>query len=328
MTVIEGNNVIGFINDIPVFCGKDCVFSENKDSVEATGSVGKWKYNALQKRSWSIEITGLTKINSSDGQMDYFSMITDPFATDFHVVTVTFDDIDGNTVSITGTMFLPKSSINGPVKEFAGASVSFIGTGAYSLSTEESGGSGSGECVPVSGGTFDPPDAILGEAYSYTFPLTGTAPFTLGFNEWPSGIVANIVGSNLVLSGTPDDPGQRGDIDWGAVVDNACGEEFFHNTIALSDGGRTVFVINNTAFNIVLQNANGVQYTFLASNGSDGNFFMQDANADVISITTGATVNFEFLQSLPSSTINSGTVAGGGTATTSDYINTNYLRFT
>jgi hypothetical protein len=55
---------------------------------------------------------------------------------------------------------------------------------------------------------------------------------------------------------------------------------------------------------------------------------MQDANADVISITTGATVNFEFLQSLPSSTINSGTVAGGGTATTSDYINTNYLRFT
>jgi hypothetical protein len=136
----------------------------------------------------------------------------------------------------------------------------------------------------------------------------------------------SVATGDLVLSGTPDVTGTGIPVSF--TIINGCGSDIFSATIDVADGGRAVFVINNTAHDIVLQNANGFQHTFLASNGSDGNMFMQNANMLVVSIAGGGSVNFEFLQSLPSTTINSGTVSGGGTATTSNFSVTNYLRFT
>ena len=178
MTTIIGNNVHCFLDGTEVFCAKDCVLTESKDTVEMAGGAalaGKWTYNRLQRRSWKVDCSGLTKVDSSDGQLDYFSIVDDPFATDFHVLSISWTDADGNNVTFSGNVFIPKSSIGGPATGFAPATVSFIGTGPYTLSTETS-GSGSGEvCVPVAaGGTFAPVDGTLNSPYSYTFPLTGT----------------------------------------------------------------------------------------------------------------------------------------------------------
>lgn len=134
MLLINGKDVIGEIDGVPIFCGIDCTFSEEKEVIPASTitSVG-WKEFRLRKRSWSFEVTGLTKINSTDGQVSYFDLITSTAAVNLDNVTVLFTDQDGNTVEITGSMYKPETSITGPVDESAKANVQFIGFGAYTL---------------------------------------------------------------------------------------------------------------------------------------------------------------------------------------------------
>src|SRR5678810_1155071 len=116
-----------------------------------------------------------------------------------------WEDADGNSVVFTGNVYIPKSSMGGPVSEFGPASASFIGTGPYALSTDTSAGGSPPPCVPVgTGGTFAPSDGTLSSAYSYTFPLTGTSPKTLGtFLGKPGWMTMSVATGNLVLGGTP-----------------------------------------------------------------------------------------------------------------------------
>jgi len=58
-------------------------------------------------------------------------------------------------------------------------------------------------CINVSGGAYNPPDAIVGQAYNYTYAVTGTAPFTLSAITKPSWMTIGVSGSNIVLGGTP-----------------------------------------------------------------------------------------------------------------------------
>jgi hypothetical protein len=335
MTTILGNNVHVFLDSTEVFCAKDCALTESKDSVEMAGGFtlpGRWTYNRLQRRSWKVDCSGLSKINSSEGTLDYFSIVDDPFATDFHTLEITFDDPDGNNVTFTGTVFIPKSSITGPVKESAGASVSFIGTGRYLLSTEatSSGSSGSGGsggpdfCVPVAGGNFAPPTGTSNDTYLYTFALTGTNPKVIGATTLPSWMFASIVSGNLHLFGTPSLSDVGAGITVSVQVTNDCGDETFSATIDVLEDGRNVFVINNSTHTIILQNDNGHSYTFPPSN--NGNIKMQSSTVNITSISGGGGVNYQFLQSLPSLVINSGSTFGGNIVTFNLSI-TNYLRF-
>ncbi len=134
-----------------------------------------------------------------------------------------------------------------------------------------------------------------------------------------------IVGDTAHLGGTPISFGDVGPAFLDITFQNDCGTINFPEVeIEVLEDGRNVFVINNSSSDIDIQNDNGHTYTFLASNGSDGNLKMQSDTVNITSIV-GAK-NYEFLQSLPSTVINSGTTAGG-TITTSDLSITNYLRF-
>jgi hypothetical protein len=332
MTIIKGSDVLGIVNGIPIFCGLDLTFTENKDTVERTpdfGAVGKWTYNALVKRGWAVDITGLTKIDPSDGQEDYFTMISDPFDYTYQVLTLSFTDQQGNNVSLTGVMFLQGSSITGPATGFANASVKFIGTGEYVLSTEGSSTSGSSSCVPVGSGAFSPSDGTLGSAYHYTLLLSGTNPKTLGaISGNPAWMTISVATGNLVLGGTPTSFSDVGTFFLDIVINNDCGSIHLidEGGATINENGRNVFVINNSSSDVVLTNFNGHSYTFLASNGSDGNIKMQNDTVNITSVT--GTKNFEFLQTLPSTTVNSGTFSSGSNVTTSNLSITNYLRFT
>lgn len=332
MTTILGNNVNVFLDSVLVFCAKDCLLTESKDTVEMAGGSalsGKWTYNRLQRRSWKVDCSGLSKTDSSDGQLDYFSIIDDPYATDFHSLQITWDDSDGNNVTFFGNIFIPKSSISGPAKEFANATVSFIGTGPYELSTEAGSSGGSDFCVPVSSGTFNPPNGTLNDPYSYTLVLSGTNPKTLGaFSGNPLWMTISVATGNLVLGGTPTNFSDVGTFFLDIVINNDCGSIHLIDEIGATIGedGRNVFVINNSTHDIVLQNDNGHSYTFLASNGSDGNIKMQSSMVNITSISGGATVNYQFLQSLPSTVINSGSTSGGNIIT-ANLSTTNYIRF-
>ncbi len=134
MFVINGKDVIVAIDDVPVFCGKDCTFSEEKELIKAsTVTSGVWKEYRLRKRSWGLEESGLTKIDSTDGQVSYFDLINDASALTLQNITVLFTDPDLNTKTVTGTGYMQRTGITGPATGFADASISIIGDGLYTV---------------------------------------------------------------------------------------------------------------------------------------------------------------------------------------------------
>jgi len=134
MLLIHGKDVTGSIDDVVIFCGTDCTFTEEKEVIPAsTVTSGGWKEFRLRKRSWTFDVTGLIKIDSTDGQVSYFDLITSTEAVNLDNVSVSFTDGDGNTVILQGSMYKPETSISNPVDESSKATVRFIGFGAYSL---------------------------------------------------------------------------------------------------------------------------------------------------------------------------------------------------
>jgi hypothetical protein len=134
MTPVHGKDVIAFIGDVPIFCGKDCVFTEEKEVIEAsTVTSGEFKEFRLRKRSWQMDVTGLTKIDNSDGQVSYFDLISSSAAMELQSVSIGYTDANGNAIMISGSAHILNSGIGSPKNEFAGSSVIFIGNGNYDV---------------------------------------------------------------------------------------------------------------------------------------------------------------------------------------------------
>lgn len=341
MTPIHGTGVVGSITKgediIPIFCAEDCTFSQEKEVIEAsTVTSGVWKENRLRKRSWAFDISGITKINNDDGQESYFDLILSGVSMAAQTITIDFTDDDGNNVSISGTMYLQKDSITGPAADWAIASASFIGTGAYVLSNDSSssGGGGGGPTCNAVGFSFDLdfPDDVQGNDYIFTIPLTGDEPFDiLGSPIKPDWMDINISGSNVVITNnrdtTMDDVGTG--IRVAATIENCDGANTQNfdktvNVLASGSGGRNVIIMNQTGSLLELTNDESTLFSF--PSGTNGNF--QWTGFGVITVTTmTGTHSYDILQSLPSTIVESGSVSASDTFTPSDLSNTNYIRF-
>lgn len=188
-------------------------------------------------------------------------------------------------------------------------------------------------CIMIAlaeGYSFDDiPDANAGEAYDYSIPLTGSLPYATtdvtGVPAWMNANIELIEGVYVLrLTGTPD----AGDIATGvtvAVTISNCGGELpLSTTIDVVEPGRNVFVTNNTGATLIIENALGIGYSFGV--GGSGNFKMQDVNFHIVTMT--GTHDVDVLQTMPSTIVNTITAAtAGNTYASSDYSNTNYLRF-
>lgn len=338
MIPINGTNVIAYltIDDelVPIFCATDCTFSEEKDvKGAATLTSGEWRESRLRRRSWKFDISGIIKINNDDGQVSYFFLILDSNAMSPWALTISFTDPDGNTVSISGTVYIQQSSITGPASDFANASATFIGTGAYVLSLDSSSSGGGGGCTPVTYTPFTPPNGQVGEAYSYTIPLLGDGPFTLlGFPTAPSGMTVVIDGDSAVISGTPDTLAVGAQILFTVQNCDGANSTVINKTIDIvsqnpSDTGQYVFVVNSSDFDIVIENDNSASYSYPAH--TNGSFRMPTANVNIISGTPLEQVDMGFYTSLPTGIIGSIVpVSNGNTYATSDLSLTNYIQFT
>lgn len=134
MFVINGKDVIVAIDDVPVFCGKDCTFSEEKELIKAsTVTSGVWKEFRPRKRSWAMEVSGLTKIDNSDGQVSYFDLIDSTSAMTAQNLSITFTDADSNVKTISGVGIMQRTSISGAATAFAEVSITITGDGLYSV---------------------------------------------------------------------------------------------------------------------------------------------------------------------------------------------------
>lgn len=134
MTNIHGRLTIAYLTGSPIFCGTDSLFSTETEAIEATTMTSNgWKEYRPRKVAWSLQVSGLTKIDSSDGQIDYFSLISTG-ALNPQDVTIDFEDEEGNIRTIEGvSSYISDSNITGDADANCIASVTFLGDGPYSL---------------------------------------------------------------------------------------------------------------------------------------------------------------------------------------------------
>lgn len=132
---------------IPVLCAIDMTYNCSQETVLATSaSTGKWRQKRLRGLSeWSVSLSGLTKIDNTDGQVSFFYLLQENIRGSEQIIQIMFEDNLGNTQILEGTVIIPELSINGNVSSFADVSVLFEGTGAVEITEAVSGGGESGE---------------------------------------------------------------------------------------------------------------------------------------------------------------------------------------
>lgn len=139
MQNIFGNNVIvSLLVDAvyyPVFCGTDMELRVKQDVVLATsantGIARKKKLRGLYE--WTVTVSGLSKIDNSDGQISFFYLLQESVRGTEQDIKVEFEDEDGNDQEITGTVIIPDLGINGPATDFSTADVTFEGSEEFEM---------------------------------------------------------------------------------------------------------------------------------------------------------------------------------------------------
>lgn len=186
-------------------------------------------------------------------------------------------------------------------------------------------------CVPVEiVGTPTLPDVQSGQAYSYSIPITGTAPFTLSGVVKPSGWSIAIVGNTVQITGTAGLP--ENDVPIQFTVNNCSGStaEFSQ---AIDIGPVTVsngFVITNESTGGVIDDV--TPYFYLGYTGafpiepSDGDYEgHQGGWSSTIFVKLSGTVSGELVLEKNSVEVESIVVSAPGTYKLNYYTPVSFL---
>lgn len=119
----------------PVLCAVDMTLSTRQEVVLATSAdTGIWRRKRLRRLSeWSLSVSGLTKIDNTDGQISYFYLLQENVRGTEQTIQVLFEDADGNTKVIEGDVIIPEISINASVGAFSDVNVTFEGAGSFTI---------------------------------------------------------------------------------------------------------------------------------------------------------------------------------------------------
>lgn len=144
MEPIHGNDILLSIQVgtefFPVLCATDMTFQCSQDVVLATTvGTGIWRRKRLRNLSeWSVSVTGLSKIDNTDGQVSFFYLLQENIRGAEQVIQILFD-VDGDTQVLEGVVIIPDLSINGNVSSFADVNATFLGTGEVTIQEAVSG---------------------------------------------------------------------------------------------------------------------------------------------------------------------------------------------
>lgn len=118
---------------IPILCGNDCTFTRTPEIIETTSpSSGLWQTYMIRREGWTMNVSGLTKIDN-DTALTFFYMLQTAVRRTEQTIRMTFTDIDGNDIQISGQALIGPQSVSGPATDFAQCSIEFQGSGAFTV---------------------------------------------------------------------------------------------------------------------------------------------------------------------------------------------------
>lgn len=122
-------------------------------------------------------------------------------------------------------------------------------------------------CIPVSIPSVTLPDAVVGDAYSYSIALTGTSPFALSSIVKPAWMTIAVSGSNINFTGTPDSADESAGVAVSFTVSNCSGA----NTADFSDSiDVSINWMTQPCWRHELQNTNDYTITISYRNCTNG----------------------------------------------------------
>jgi len=119
----------------PVFCCTDVNLRWNKEVVGATTiTSGNNKEKRTRLFEWFVSISGITKVNDSDGEIDWFEMTNRGMGGNIQFIQIEYRDADNNTRYVSGNVIMPSGELNTNASDFAIATIEFAGTGEMTIS--------------------------------------------------------------------------------------------------------------------------------------------------------------------------------------------------
>lgn len=214
----------------PILCGTDCVFTRTPELIETTTPTsGLFKEFMIRREEWDITVSGLTKV-ANNAALTFFYMLQTSVRRLTQTVRITFTDVDGADIQISGEVLIGPESISGPSTDFAQCSIELKGTGAFTI----------GSVTPPDPESFDALSdywqTVAGQNYisgASSGEFTGTA-FTIADTDTIIDVDVEGTGYNHI-QGTPTD-GER-ECHYNSTTDRL---EFPSDLIF--DGNQRVFV--------------------------------------------------------------------------------------
>lgn len=161
--------------------------------------------------------------------------------------------VSGSIITFSGT---PGSGDAG-----TGITVSFAANNSCGTSNVSSTINVSCSSVAISG-TPVLPDGSSHNAYTYSFAVTGTGPFTLSSIVKPAWMTIAVSGSNINFSGTPATSDEGTAITVSFTINNPCGTVDFADTIDVNPGGArfvtVTFVSGDALTDVEIANLSGI----------------------------------------------------------------------
>ncbi len=138
MQVLKGRQAVFYINVddtwYPALCAVTCGFQFDVEEIERTTvSSGLFIERKGRLINWGFNLTGLTKVNNTDGQIAFQYFVQN--AGNVVEARLKFTDDNANEINIYGDVLIKQGNIEATVGGFCMASLYFPGSGPYNTGT-------------------------------------------------------------------------------------------------------------------------------------------------------------------------------------------------
>lgn len=118
----------------PVFCAIDVVLQyDHEEILKTSRNSGQFVERETRLCDWGVSVTGLTKIDNSDGQASFFWLLQQGVRGTEQEIRVRYTDEDSNQQDFSGRVLVKQGQLASAISGFSTATQFFPGTGAFSL---------------------------------------------------------------------------------------------------------------------------------------------------------------------------------------------------